>query len=696
MSSTATQKPALAAAKSGNDLGFAAAIVLILTVLFLPLPAFFIDIGLAASISISVLILMVALWIERPLDFSSFPTILLISTMLRLSLNVATTRLILSNGSEGPGAAGHVVAGFAGFVMSGDLIIGLVVFAILITVNFLVITKGASRIAEVGARFTLDAIPGKQMAIDADVSAGAIDEAEARLRRRELEEESAFYGAMDGASKFVRGDAIAALIITAVNMFGGMLVGVLRHDMSFAEAAEVFAKLSVGDGLVSQIPALVVSLASGLLISKGGTRGSADKAVISQLGGYPKALLLSGVAILVLSLAPGLPFLVFGGISGLLFAFAYIIPLREQAQLDADTANARAIEARSDADNRQSVKNLLVTHEIELCLGKQLASAMLPQHGEIAQRVSNMRRNFVKRFGFVVPEIKLTDDYAIAPRGYCVKFHGTVIASGEIRIGELLVVVGQGPKPSVPAYDTIEPAFGSPAVWISEAHAGAVRRGGFTPIDNVSVILTHLREAMNQNLSQLLSYRSLRQLLDRLEPEYRKLLDEIVPAHISNSGLHAVLKLLLAERVSVRSLSQVLEAVAEIAPHARKAEQITEHVRIRLAQQICGDIAEDGQLRILRLGARWEQAFHQAVKRDNRGEVVEFDLDQRSIELFCTEASKAINELMEKAETFVLVCSPEARSYVHMIVDRLFPALPVLSHMEIARAARIVPIGSIS
>ena len=295
----------------GQDVGFAVGIVFILTVLFLPMPAFLIDIGLAFSIALSVLILMVALWIQKPLDFSAFPTVLLIATMLRLSLNIATTRLILSHGAEGYAAAGHVIAGFASFVMSGDFVIGIIVFIILITVNFVVITKGATRIAEVGARFTLDAIPGKQMAIDADLNAGLIDDKEATRRRRELEEESAFFGSMDGASKFVRGDAIAGLIITAVNIFGGIVIGVTRHDMSPAAAADVFTKLSVGDGLVTQIPALIVSLAAGLLVSKGGTRGSTEKAVFGQLGNYPRALLLAGIVMFVLALAPGLPFLPF-------------------------------------------------------------------------------------------------------------------------------------------------------------------------------------------------------------------------------------------------------------------------------------------------------------------------------------------------------------------------------------------------
>ncbi|MBS0242123.1 MAG: flagellar biosynthesis protein FlhA [Proteobacteria bacterium] len=679
-----------------NDVGFAGAIVLILIILFLPLPPFFIDLGLAASITISVLILMVALWIERPLDFSAFPTILLISTILRLSLNVATTRLILSNGAEGVTAAGHVVAGFASFVMGGDLIIGLVVFAILITVNFLVITKGATRIAEVGARFTLDAVPGKQMAIDADLSSGAINEVEAKLKRRELEEESAFFGAMDGASKFVRGDAIAAIIITAINMFGGILVGTLRHDMSLSSAADVFTKLSVGDGLVSQIPALIVSLASGLLISKGGTRGSAEKAVISQLGSYPKALMLAGMVIVILSLAPGLPFLMFVSIGGLLFAVAYAIPRREAAARAVAEASDNAKRENDEREARNSIKALLSLHEIELCLGKQLSLSLMSKHPEILQRMVNMRRHFAERYGFLVPEIKLTDDLTIEPKSYRVKFHGTAAATGEIRIGEYLVVVGNGPRPNVPSDDTLEPTFGAAAVWVSEAYVGAVRRSGFAPIDNVSVILTHLRASIVNNLSQLLSYSGFRRLLERIDGEYRKLLDEIVPAHISNSGLHAVFKLLLAERISVRNVPMILEAVAEVAPHVRKPEAICEHVRLCLAHQICGDLSGGDALRILRTGGRWDAAFHNALRRDARGELIEFDLDQKLIEQFCSEATKAIQSHIDADEAFALVTTPEARIYVHMIIDRLFPALPVLSHMEVSRASRLKHLGSIS
>lgn len=681
---------------NSRDIGFAVGIVTILTVLFLPLPAIMIDIGLAFSIAFAVLILMVSLWIHRPLEFSAFPTVLLIATMLRLSLNVATTRLILSEGNEGHTAAGHVIAGFANFVMGGDFVIGVVVFVILITVNFLVITKGATRIAEVGARFTLDAIPGKQMAIDADLSAGNINENEAMTRRRELEEESAFFGSMDGASKFVRGDAIAGLIITAVNIFGGIIIGVTRHEMDLSHAADVFVRLSVGDGLVTQIPALIISLAAGLLVSKGGTRGSAEMAVFSQLGHYPRALGVAGVVLLALALAPGLPFLPFAILAAGLLFIATSIPKKLAAAKAAEDAVKQEADRLSKEEARQSVKEQLKTAEVEIALGKQLSSSLLSAQGELAHRVGRMRRAFAKQYGFVVPDIRITDDLAIPSKCYQIKIHGTVVAQEELRIGDLLVITGDGPMPDVPGDEAREPAFGMKAIWVSETFASTVKREGFNPVDPMSVMLTHLREVIRGNLSQLLSYKDMRALIERMEPEYRRLVDEIIPSQLSFSGLQAVLKLLLAERISIRNLHLVLEAIAEIAPHVRRAEQLAEHVRMRMAQQICGDLSDAGQLKVLRLGNRWDLAFHQSLKRDNKGEVVEFDIDPRLIEQFGAEATKVIRGLLDQGHQFVLVSAPDARPYVRMVTERLFPTLPVLSHLEIARGIQVKTLGSIS
>jgi flagellar biosynthesis protein FlhA len=689
--------PATQGQRSNNqDVGFALGILFMLTVLFLPLPATFIDLGLALSISLAVLILMVALWIQRPLDFSAFPTILLIATLLRLSLNVATTRLILSNGAEGHTAAGYVIAGFANFVMGGNFVIGMIVFAILITVNFLVITKGATRIAEVGARFTLDAIPGKQMAIDADLAAGIINEREAQARRRELEEESAFFGAMDGASKFVRGDAIAGLIITAINMFGGIVIGVLQHDLSFMEAANIFVILSVGDGLVTQIPALIVSLAAGLLVSKGGTRGSAEKAIFGQLGNYPRAVFVSGLVSSILAIAPGLPFFPFALLSATLAFIAYAVPRKKAEQQALQAAEEAKIQAGADEEAKQSVKESLKVPGIELCLGKQVASALLPAHTELGQRVSKMRLKFAKQYGFIIPEIKLSDDIFMQPKAYQIKVHGAIIASSELRIGEVLVVTGDGPVPRVPGEEAREPAFGMKAVWVPEIFSATLKAEGFTPVDIMSVLLTHLGEAVRNNLAQLFSYKDFRKLLDGLDPEYRKLLDEFVPASLSNSGFHAVLRRLLSERISIRNLNLILEAVAEISPHIHRTEQIAEHVRARMSQQICADFAQEGVLKILRLGQRWESALHQALRRDGKGEVIEFDIDPGAIELFSQEVSKVVRELMDRGEVFVLVAGPDIRAYVRMVTERMFPNLPVLSHLEIARGMPISQAGSVS
>ncbi len=681
---------------SMRDVGFAGGILAILAVLFVPIPTFLIDFGLAMSIALSVLILMVALWIQKPLDFSAFPTVLLITTILRLSLGIATTRLILAHGDQGVYAAGHIIQGFSRFVMSGDFVIGIVVFLILVTVNFVVITKGATRIAEVGARFTLDSIPGKQMAIDADLSAGLIDDKEAQHRRRELEEESAFFGSMDGASKFVRGEAIASLIVIAVNIFGGIIIGVTRHGMALSDAADVFTRLSVGDGLVAQIPALVVSLAAGLLVSKGGTRGPAERAVLGQLGAYPRALFVAAVLMFGLAITPGLPLLPFAVLGAGFATAAWTIPRRLAAEREQVAAKQRAKEAQEREETKNSVKEALRTDEIELLVGKHLASHVLRSPQEIASRVGKMRRKFALQYGFVVPEIRVSESLAVPSKSYQIRIHGTNIATQEMRIGELLVVTGDGAAPDVPGEEVKEPAFGMKALWILEAFAAEVRREGFTPVDNLSVMLTHVSEVIRNNLTQLLSYKDTRVLLDRLEPEYKRLLEEICPSQISYSGLQAVLKALLAERVSIRNLQIILEAVAEVVPHVRRPEQIAEHVRMRIAQQICGDLADGGTLNVLRLGNKWDLAFHQSLKRDAKGEVVEFDIDPRVVEQFANDASDVIRKHMAETPGFALVTAPDARPYLRMIIERMFPSLPVLSHVEIARGVEIRSLGTIS
>ena len=501
---------------------------------------------------------------------------------------------------------------------------------------------------------------------------------------------------MDGASKFVRGDAVAGLIILAVNIFGGIVIGATRHNMPLAQAADVYTKLSVGDGLVSQIPALIISLSAALLVSKGGTRGATETAVLNQLVKYPRALFVAALLMFAMAMAPGLPFFPFAALGGVLAFVGYEAPKRIAKEREAESARRAAAEQAAQRETKELVREQMRSAEVELCLGKQLAARLLVSHNELAARVAKMRRKFARQYGFVVPDIKLSDSLSIPPKGYQIKIHGTVIAAHELRIGDLLVITGDGRRPDLPADDVREPAFGMKAVWISQAFANELKREGFAPIDNISVLLTHLSEVIRNNLSQLLSYKDMRALLDRLGPDYKRLIDDMCPSQISYSGLQAVLKLLLAERVSIRNLQLILEAIAEIAPHARRAEQVAEHVRMRMAQQICGDLLDGGALKVLRLGSRWDLAFHQSLKRDAKGEVIEFDLDPAMVENFGREASSAIRERMDQGHQFVLVATPETRPYVRMVVDRLFPTLPVLSHLEIARGVEIKSLGAIS
>jgi len=679
----------LANAKRG-DVGLAFGVMAILVVLVVPLPSWMLDAFLAISFTLSVLILMTSLFIQTPLEFSSFPTLLLIATMLRLSLNLASTRLILGHGHEGTAAAGHVIEAFGNFVMGGNFVIGIIVFAILLIVNFIVITKGSGRIAEVAARFTLDAMPGKQMAIDADLSAGLIDQDEARRRRKALEDEASFFGAMDGASKFVRGDAIAGIIILAVNVVGGVIIGVTRHGMSVSAALDVFTKLSVGDGLVSQIPALIVSLAAGLLVSKGGTRGPAERAVLGQLSGYPRALFLAASLMAVLGVVPGLPMAPFALLGGALAFVGYAIP-RQQA-----AAAAALTPAAPGVGEMESARKELRTAEIELCFGRKASAEMAASHGELAHRIAQMRRRFARDYGFLIPGIRLTDHLKMAPTHYRIRIHGATAADRALPLGDVLVLPPDGRMPDVPYEETREPAFGMRALRVNAAFAADLKRQGFGAIDPMSVLLTHLSETLRGNLAQLLSYRDARALIEALGPDYKRLVDDICPTHMSYSGLQSVLKLLLAERVSIRNLSQILEAVAEIAPHARRAEHIAEHVRLRLAQQMCSDIADGGALKVLRLGNRWDLAFHQALRRDAKGEVVEFDLEPRLVEQFVAEATEALRGRLVQGHRFALVAAPDARPFVRLIIERSFPAAPVLSHLEIARWPEIESLGTLS
>ncbi len=676
---------------TGNyDVAFALGILAILTVLFAPLPPFILDIGLSFSLALSVLILMVALWIEKPLNFSSFPTVLLVATILRLALNIASTRLILSNGHQGADAAGGVIYGFSHLMIGGNYVIGLIVFAILIIINFLVITKGATRIAEVGARFTLDAIPGKQMAIDADLAAGLIDDNEARSRRRELEDESAFFGSMDGASKFVRGDAIAGMIITFINIIGGMIVGMAQEGIALADAAASYTTLTVGDGLASQIPALVVSLAAGLLVSKGRNYGSTDKAVFAQLGEYPKALYMVAGLMALLAVTPGLPpvpFLLFGGMLG---AAAYYFP-----KLRAEREKETAYEADVEKVKEERAEDILPIEDLKIEVGSQLLSLIADPNKGLPAKVKSLRRRFATDYGFLMPPVRIKDDIYVAADAYRINIHETECATGTIRMNAVMAIANEGETVDIPGDDTIDPSFGMPARWIDPSLADEAEAAGYTVVDGDSVLITHLAETVKTHLPQLFNYAALQRLIDTLDPDYRKLLSDLVPAHLSMIALQRVLQGLLAEQISIRNLPLILEAVTEASSWTRNPTAITEHVRSRLAKEISSlFVGDDGYMPVIMLSPQWEEHFLQSLT-GKPGEDRTFAMPPSVVQEFISAARSAMAKFRSAHEHPVILSSAEARPFVRSLLERTLPDAPILSHNELHTSVSIKTIGQI-
>src|ERR1700689_4369553 len=547
-----------------SDLGLAIGIMAILVVLILPLPTWLLDICLAFSLSFSILILMTAVFIRKPLEFSSFPTILLLTTMMRLALNLASTRLILSRGNEGTDASGYVIQAFGKLIMQGNFVIGLIVFSILIIVNFIVITKGSGRIAEVAARFSLDAMPGKQMAIDADLSAGLIDEKEAKQRRKDIEAESNFFGAMDGASKFVRGDAIAGLLIVGINVIGGIIIAVAQKGMSFGDATQTFTLLTVGDGLVSQMPALIVSTAAGLMVSKAGVEGSTDKALMNQLSFYPQALGMAAAVMGIVAVLPGMPTMAFAGLSGGTGALAYYAFKRKDAR--------------------------------------------------ITDQIKALRRQLAQEMGFVMPAVRILDNMQLGANEYRIRIKEYDSGKGELFPGSFLVMDPKGLPIDLPGTHTTEPAFGLPATWVTGSLKEEASFRGFTVVDPGTVLTTHLTEVLKSHMAELLSYAETKKLLDDLPPENKKLVEELIPSQISVTGVQRVLQTLLSERVSIRDLPAILEGIAEAVGHTKNPLYITEHVRARLARQLChANLSAGGYLPLLALSPHWEQAFSESI-----------------------------------------------------------------------------------
>lgn len=682
-----------------GDLALATGVMAILVVLILPLPPLLLDMALAVSITLSVLILMTALFIHTPLEFSSFPTVLLITTMLRLSLNLASTKLILTHGHEGTHAAGHVIEAFGGFVMGGNFVIGVIVFTILVIVNFVVITKGSGRIAEVAARFHLDSMPGKQMAIDADLSAGIIDEETARVRRKTLEEESGFFGAMDGASKFVRGDAIAGLLVVFLNVIGGMIIGIAQQGMPFAEAARTYTLLTVGDGLVTQVPALIVSTAAGLLVSKAGVSGAADKALIRQLSGYPKALGMSGAVMLLMAMLPGIPVLPFLVLGGGAAALAYILDNRvkdaEEDQADAAT-QAAATQVKAAAVAEEPISASLKIDELKIELGYALLPLVNSPDGtdRLTEQIKALRRSLAVEMGFVMPAVRILDNVQLEANTYIIKIKEVEAGTGQIWPNQHMVMDPSGGQVNLPGIHTTEPTFGLPATWVDSGLKEQAAVRGLTVVDAATVLATHLTELLKVNMAELLSYGEVQKLLRDLPKDQGELVKDIVPASITVSGIQRVLQNLLVERVSIRDLSTILEGIAEALAFTRNPATLTEHVRTRLARQLCFQhTSPNGYLPLIALSAKWEQIFAESIV--GTGEEKNLAMQPSKLTEFINLIRDRFEAAAREGEAPVLVTSGTARPFVRGIVERFRAQTSVMSQGEIHPRARLKTVGSI-
>lgn len=690
------------------DLFLAAGIVAILMFMLVPIPTWLLDMGLSISVMLSIMILMTVLFIRSSLEFTSFPTVLLIVTSLRLGLNVASTRLILSEGHSGSNAAGEIIEAFGSFIISGNYLVGGIVFAILVLVNFVVITKGSGRIAEVAARFTLDAMPGKQMAIDADLSSGLIDEDEARERRSNLEKESNFYGAMDGAAKFVRGDAIAGLLIVFINIIGGIVIGTTSQGMSMAEAARNYTNLTIGDGLVSQIPALIVSVSSGLLVTKAGMKGSAQKVVFDQFGQYPKAMAVAAALMFFMGMIPAIPAPPFVFLSAITGGIAYwnwkrISDETEMTQALGGGAQGMLPGAAAGAPGapgavptaEEPVSRALAIDTIRLELGYGLLSLVQGEDSsKLTDQVRGLRRQLAEDMGYILPSVRIQDNLQLPANTYVLNIREIEVGRGDVRPGMLLCMDPTGAPLSLPGENTIEPTFGLPAMWIDQQYSEEAHFNGYTVVDAPTVITTHLTEIIKDNMSDLLSYTETQKLLDELPQEYQKLVADVIPERIAVSGLQRILQNLVAERVSIRDLPTILEGISEASRYTKHPMLITEHVRNRLSRQICHQNANvSNQLPLVTLSPEWEQSFAEALVGE--GEEKQLAMPPTRLQDFIGAVRDTYDALAAQGESPVLLTSAGVRPYVRSVIERFRPQTVVMSQNEIHPKAQIKTLGQV-
>jgi len=673
-----------------GDVAASLGMVVILLLMIIPLPPFLLDMFLSLNITTALLILIISLYTSHSLEFAIFPTVLLATTLFRLSLNVASTRLILLHGDTGPMAAGKVIYSFGQFVVGGDYVVGIVIFVILVAINFIVITKGASRVAEVSARFTLDAMPGKQMAIDADLNAGSISEEEARRRREEISQESDFFGAMDGASKFVRGDAIAGIVITFVNICAGFVIGVMQQGMSLVEAAQNYTILTIGDGLVSQIPALIISTAAGMLVSRTGGTSDLGSELSKQLTFKPRAIWVVSGILLLFAIIPGLPFLPFLFLSLVLGVLGFSLTRRQKRVKETSEED----EAPQEVQKEENYEDMLTVDLLELEVGYGLVPFVdASQNGELLDRIRSIRKQFVQSHGFIIPPIHIKDNLQLNPNQYALHLKGVRIATAEIMPGHYMAMDPGTASEKIEGTETTEPAFGLPALWIAEEKKERAQIAGYTVVDCTTVMATHLSELIKRHAHELLGRQEVQNLLDTTARSYPKLVEELVPNLMSLGGVMRVLQNLLREEVSIRDMRTILETLADHAPKTQDEDLLTEYVRQALARQISNRAAgENSLLPVITLDTELEETIQKSVQYSGQGSYLA--LDPRTAERLLTNLSEQIKSSGSGAHP-VLLCAPNIRPHVKRLTEQYLPQLPVLSYNEITPQLQIQSLGTV-
>jgi flagellar biosynthesis protein FlhA len=681
--------------RGGSALAAPLLIVVLLAMMILPLPAFVLDVFFSFNIALSVIVLLTALYTVKPLDFMAFPAILLVSTMLRLSLNVASTRVVLTEGHTGGAAAGKVIEAFGHFLIGGNYTVGIVVFVILTIINFSVVTKGAGRIAEVGARFALDAMPGKQMAIDADLNAGLIGEAEARQRRNEVAQEAEFYGAMDGASKYVKGDAVAGIMITLINVIGGLIVGVVQHDLSFGEASKVYTLLAIGDGLVAQIPSLIISIAAGMVVSRVASDEDISSQLTNQLFARPEALYITGGIILALGLIPGMPNLVFLLLGGVLCGGGWLIakrkkegPAREAAEAEAAAAAGTAGGAAAPAESEEATWQDVMPVDT---LGLEVGYRLIPlvdknQGGELLKRIKGIRKKFAQEVGFLAPPVHIRDNLELKPSAYRITLKGVEVGTGEAMNGQFLAINPGMASGTLPGLVTTDPAFGLPATWIDAGLRDEAQSMGYTVVDAGTVVATHLNHLITMHASELLGRLEVQALLDHLGKETPKLVDELVPKVVSLSTLQKVLQNLLQEGVHIRDMRTIIEALSEYAGQTQDPNELTAMVRVALGRAIVQQLFPGtNELSVMTLDNRLERLLMQAMGAGGDGTGIEPGL----ADTIAQQAANAAQQQEQMGHTPVLLVPAPLRVLLSRFLRRAVPQLKVLSHNEIPETKTI-------